>query len=1365
MKGYRDNGGGGGGFGARSKTVYDDVFGGPPKFGATTLPPRLEDYTEIFQGFHASRGSSIPVLDLPPPSEESDDVWFDVQSSKLDYSEVFGGFNCLDFAVSYEELFNSSKVGDDDSSDEVWTPAQTESPSDESDPYASLETNQHVSTADPNQLFGVKLQNEPNMAAEKDIENDSQFLDLCGSTVLDNQALPSNMENENLFSLANNDRCASTDFDGVAEGKRLKKSLSQPLDSVCGTERYGSDISHLVGDQKAYPVATRPVRSLSGVSLKTQPSHLPPPSRPPPALTSKKGDTGSFNLKLKTSKSYAFERIPGDQSPPYFDVEIDASSSAAADAAAMKDAVEQAQAKLRSAKELMDRKKEGLQCRSKLRMENNVGDKKGRVNEDYERANSFGGKRINGSIERDSTRTRLEVREESQNMNIIKDVKGSVDGERNITETGKTIERKTVKEQKMHLVLDETKGTVASREVTQPFENIVMRQVKDAGILEPDARSRGFKQNNKVVLESSQQKEDGKNIQERELCGLVENDETRETLDRTHREEEHLKEPTIAQKACQPRETEKRFFVSQQHGEIKTPSDADESEMYENLIEIQLKDNDMETGRKLVGANEKVVIANPLKNDNKRKALGMGSDPYDWEDLDIGFQDATEKEHEKVLKETEEQDEKEAQQLVPPEIAIIQSEEEEDHEEGSERIVKDPFCWEDYEKMPVKASEQWLEESDKISETVSEHEENKKEQTPDHIEEILQEDLMQDEDKIKAEEALKQDEKVEKKEKACAKDDNAQTLNHAEANENTDTIHEMDCNSEENRRLLNDHGREESKKGEEAVSENDGIEKEQEGIKWDDDNKRLSSNEENESSTGENSEASDVAYQVDDNEILQATGDVQQDIPNEINEATPETLFTVKNGKPRSNGHNEKVEGTVDQIHEVGEESFSSSGLNQKDMQGVKVEVRIAGVPNTISSNESAGKIYGVNVIGQTPMGNDKRTSESKNSINFTHNHEGKRTNAHPEGRTTTSTYPQVAKEWVEAETKPLTDQVDSLRNTNNPASKVAGRSMERKDEIRNKVVSEDREKEEKLQRERELENERLRKIEEERERQIEREKDRMAVDRATLEARERAFAETRERAERAAVDRATAEFRQRALAEARERLEKACAEARERSLAEKAMEGRLRVEKATAEARERAERSVGDKFSASKSSTMRQNSLSSDLPDSQFQKAGSFSGLRYSQTAAQNGGEDESPQRCKARLERHQRTADRAAKALAEKNMRDLVAQKEQAERNRLAEVLDAEVKRWCSGKQGNLRALLSTLQYILGSDSGWQPVPLTEVITTAAVKKAYRKATLCVHPDKLQQRGATIQQKYICEKVFDLLKEAWNKFNSEER
>ncbi|XP_057975734.1 auxilin-like protein 1 [Malania oleifera] len=319
-----------------------------------------------------------------------------------------------------------------------------------------------------------------------------------------------------------------------------------------------------------------------------------------------------------------------------------------------------------------------------------------------------------------------------------------------------------------------------------------------------------------------------------------------------------------------------------------------------------------------------------------------------------------------------------------------------------------------------------------------------------------------------------------------------------------------------------------------------------------------------------------------------------------------------------------------------------------------------------------------------------------------------------------------------------------------------------------------------------------VRKLDEEKARERKREKDRIAVERAIREARERAYAEARERAERAAVERVTAEARQRVMAEAQERLEKASAEAK-LSTEKASVEAKLRaeraaVERATAEARERAlkkalsgkatfdarelaDRSASEKFSgAYRDNGMRRSFSSADS----FQGSGPSSSSKYSNSS--NHGvpytaerfdemKGESAQRCQAKLERHQRTAERAAKALAEKNMRDLLAQKEQAERNRLAEALDADVKRWSSGKHGNLRALLSTLQYILGPDSSWQPIPLTDIVTTSAVKKAYRKATLCVHPDKLQQRGASIQQKYICEKVFDLLKDAWNKFNSEER
>jgi hypothetical protein len=59
-----------------------------------------------------------------------------------------------------------------------------------------------------------------------------------------------------------------------------------------------------------------------------------------------------------------------------------------------------------------------------------------------------------------------------------------------------------------------------------------------------------------------------------------------------------------------------------------------------------------------------------------------------------------------------------------------------------------------------------------------------------------------------------------------------------------------------------------------------------------------------------------------------------------------------------------------------------------------------------------------------------------------------------------------------------------------------------------------------------------------------------------------------------------------------------------------------------------------------------------------------------------------------------------------------------------------------------------------VLWPECGWRPVSLTDLITAAAVKKEYRKATLCIHPDKVQQKGANLQQKYIAEKVFDLLK-----------
>ncbi|KAJ7007325.1 J domain-containing protein required for chloroplast accumulation response 1-like isoform X2 [Populus alba x Populus x berolinensis] len=94
--------------------------------------------------------------------------------------------------------------------------------------------------------------------------------------------------------------------------------------------------------------------------------------------------------------------------------------------------------------------------------------------------------------------------------------------------------------------------------------------------------------------------------------------------------------------------------------------------------------------------------------------------------------------------------------------------------------------------------------------------------------------------------------------------------------------------------------------------------------------------------------------------------------------------------------------------------------------------------------------------------------------------------------------------------------------------------------------------------------------------------------------------------------------------------------------------------------------------------------------------------------------------------------------------------------------QIIDDKIQRWSKGKEGNIRSLLSTLQYVLWSGSGWKPVPLVDIIEGNAVKRTYQKALLCLHPDKLQQKGATSLEKDIAEKVFDILQEAWTHFNT---
>uniref|UniRef100_A0A453A0C7 Uncharacterized protein n=1 Tax=Aegilops tauschii subsp. strangulata TaxID=200361 RepID=A0A453A0C7_AEGTS len=90
---------------AGAASSYGDVFGGPPRFaaapfGAAVVGPPL-DYAEVFGG--AAAACSIPYLDLPPVAAAPSGA-----ASAGDYREIFGRFGFADFAAPYEDLFGDA---------------------------------------------------------------------------------------------------------------------------------------------------------------------------------------------------------------------------------------------------------------------------------------------------------------------------------------------------------------------------------------------------------------------------------------------------------------------------------------------------------------------------------------------------------------------------------------------------------------------------------------------------------------------------------------------------------------------------------------------------------------------------------------------------------------------------------------------------------------------------------------------------------------------------------------------------------------------------------------------------------------------------------------------------------------------------------------------------------------------------------------------------------------------------------------------------------------------------------------------------------------------------------------------------------
>ncbi|XP_064624452.1 cyclin-G-associated kinase-like isoform X2 [Lineus longissimus] len=86
-------------------------------------------------------------------------------------------------------------------------------------------------------------------------------------------------------------------------------------------------------------------------------------------------------------------------------------------------------------------------------------------------------------------------------------------------------------------------------------------------------------------------------------------------------------------------------------------------------------------------------------------------------------------------------------------------------------------------------------------------------------------------------------------------------------------------------------------------------------------------------------------------------------------------------------------------------------------------------------------------------------------------------------------------------------------------------------------------------------------------------------------------------------------------------------------------------------------------------------------------------------------------------------------------------------------------KINEWTEGKERNIRTLLCSLHKILWDGTRWKEVGMADLVQGDQVKKAYRKAVLAVHPDKMV--GGPHEE--FAKLVFMELNDAWSEFEEQ--
>lgn len=995
--------------------------------------------------------------------------------------------------------------------------------------------------------------------------------------------------------------------------------------------------------------------TVSEVGLRTEPSHLPPPSRPPPATS-----TGDTNGPVSRGKTGYVEGNGDDYctSPPFFDMEVDGSSSAAAvaSAAAMKEAVMKAQAQFRSAKELMERK-EGRQNLGRMVSTGELRDMgRKHLNEEI----------VQGMNRGQSSEMKFFTREEPRDVMVMKcAVQDSLEGEKLQNQLKKQFANKMqgkelasnemfgssqeaghskeathffelVKADRSGAVLAQTKGGNLSEHVgicdhgdkegtlggfegqesynkmkatvnrRVPKENFVadVKNMSPKAVEEVSAENNTDK--NKNAGRNTTQEEEAKKTRRKKHCDKKavvklngsESSDDHESLNDVLIEVAHefearqvMEHRTDGPKLKTFRRMEVEEFVTEDHG--KTCKEKRPKEPFEN---------EEKEGRP-------VSVIESMGNEKRPPELYRQDDKKNrrMENLESAWDDTSEREENewRLKKAFElEENEKRMREVLEQEERS-KSKEDQEREENERRLKENLVLKENRRKQEAAARE---EQERKLNEALEcEGNENRLREAIENAErEKLEEALEREEIEKKLGEACEQEEERRRKE-AFEKEEKKILKEALEKEEKEKMLKEAVEQEECEKRLNEAHEKEQMRKRLEEAQEMEA----NEGRLSDAHNRELTEERLPEAKEREKSE----------NGCQEASQD-EDDGSNSQCSCTDDR----KSSRDESNYD----QGEID---DASRDTFELEELDKWLKESIDVEE--ADVLNEAAKKVDCMKNDTKNVKSDFPGSGSKQILESRGVIDASNDNSHQiRTEPQGSGNKFPATENKEESETVDSvESPPLVDRPmqsnpetpkvfcqmsnksrhqeekcsarewgEMEENINRPEQSFGedGKKVETQPPVLNaqgtSQQSQDASQETAKAQVKETgrirrEQERLRKIEEEREREREREKDRMAVDRATLEARERAYAEARERADRTTVERAAAEARQRSLAEARERLEKACAEAREQSF----------LDKTSNEARIRAERAAVDRAiaearerAASRYNGMRQTSLPS---------------------------------------------------------------------------------------------------------------------------------------------------------------------------